>query len=274
MSYYFPPQKKPQRWGTPQDIEFAVAKNSEKIYGVDHKSNGLVMPLFFGFPCLDYSGKQNHGTPYGGVAYNGQGLDFDGGDDAVSLGDITFLDGASVWTISSYINIGTVEAASILAKWMDAPTSQWSFLQSLSATGEVGLAHRNSAAVTSYGTTTDASLQVNTPYNIVWVGNSDINNYKLYVNGVQKTFSVTGRNVGVINNSTNHLFLGSRGSTVPLSYYFNGLISEARINNITLTAEQIALFYARPWDLYRRVGRTYYSIAAVPSIYIPQIMIF
>ncbi|MBE9483731.1 MAG: hypothetical protein IMY74_02725, partial [Bacteroidetes bacterium] len=75
---------KPPRWGSPADVRYAIKINAEKIYDVDPNSIVLAMPLFWGLPLLDYSGKNNHGTNHG-ATYKDGSLLFDGVDDYVEF---------------------------------------------------------------------------------------------------------------------------------------------------------------------------------------------
>ena len=270
---------KPERYGSEADVQYSIAKNSEKIYGVDPDTNVLVMPGFWGFPCNDFSGKQNHGTPVGGVAYDGQGYSFDGVDDYVEVADANSLDMTTQFTLSSSIKQSALAVdKAILAKWNYNTQGCWELQTGRVANSEIYFFVASSLGDlgNNGGGTTDVNMVAGNLYDIVMVyngsGATNADKVKIYVNGSLKTISFVGIIPASLQNSASSVKIGKFGGT--LTRYFNGLIDEARINNITLTAEQIALFYARKWDLYRRVGRTYYSIAAAPSIYIPRIMIF
>jgi len=255
---------KPERYGSEADVQYSIAKNSEKIYGVDPNSNVLVMPLFFGFPCLDFSGKQNHGTPYGGVAYHSGSLSFDGVDDYVEVVDSASLD-LSSFVIGGWFKWTSGAGSSvdkILDKTLSGGGNGWSFR--VSSANQIGFWEPLNAWTES----NVLSWSNGVWYHIIVTYNGT--NMIFYRDG--SGVGSSAKTLGTINTSE-PLKMGGAG----LSQYpqpFNGLIDEVRISNVALTTEQIALFYARPWDLYRRVGRTYYSVAAAPSIYIPRIMIF
>jgi len=264
---------KPERWGSEADVQYAIAKNSEKIFGVDPDSNVLVMPLFFGFPCLDYSGKQNHGTPYGGVAYHSGSLDFDGVNDNVGIANNLSLNPLQI-SISAWIkHAGDASIDAILSKDHNETGNVqrvWQFRKD--ATNKLQLivfkADADLSSVTGATTIADSTQRFVT-------GTWDGININVYVDGKRDATPVAYAG-SLQQGQTNNALIGAdeTGSVGSKTNFFNGLIPDTRINNIVLTAEQIALFYARKWDLYRRVGRTYYSVAAAPSIYIPRIMIF
>ena len=257
---------KPVRWGSEADVQYAIAKNSEKIYGVDPDSNVLTMPLFFGFPCLDFSGKQNHGTPYGGVAYHSGSLNFDGVDDYVGATDKNSLDIVDDLTLSVWIKTTDNNTLrGIIGKDTDTSLNICPYTLYYNS-GEVRFLMGQG---TSFALAETNTVENNGTWKHIVATIDNTNILKIYINSVQTGTTPTFSGTRQSNN--NELWIGK----MPL---YNGvlsaLIDEVRINNIVLTAEQNALFYARKWDLYRRVGRTYYSVAAAPSIYIPRIMIF
>jgi len=262
---------KPVRWGSEADIQYAIAKNSEKIYGVDPDSNVLVMPLFWGFPCLDYSGKQNHGTPVGGVAYDGQGLDFDRTDDKIIVPHNANLSLTTNWTFLMVLRTDITAGVSSNQQ-LAAKTDGTDFNYSL-AIGTYGAADRKIAVNYKSGGTwqgeynSNSSIPLAEKCSICHVKNGS--NFLFYING-SADGSANDTEVPDTNIHPLHLF----GHATAASRGLDGGVWSCIISNSAYTAEQIALFYARKWDLYRRVGRTYYSVAAAPSVYIPQIMIF
>jgi len=267
---------KPERYGSEADVQYSIAKNSEKIYGVDPDSNVLVMPLFWGFPCLDYSGKQNHGTPVGGVAYHSGSLSFDGVNDYISVGAPSELEITGSMSLEFWANFSVGGSSNDFlidreTKYAtDGPSvagmgleySDWRFIK-------FGI-YNGSAMV--YQQTPASSIIQGTLQHIVCVYNAVSQTMRIYINGNDASSSSPTVPASQVQPNDNWYLGAHRGDG--LDSFFNGLIDEVRISNVALTAEQIALFYARPWDLYKRVGRTYYSISAAPSVYIPQIMIF
>ena len=248
---------KPARYGSEADVQYSIAKNSEKIYGVDPDSNVLVMPLFFGFPCLDYSGKQNHGTPYGGVAYHSGSLDFDGVDDYVGVPTINEV--VTNVTYSAWINPDSIGA--------------WNGIIFSRSAYNVGMIFHSSGNV-GYTWQNDYNFNSGLASPVDKLSFVSVTFYPagatVYV-GTDGVLSSASSGTAHVAQTMNDVKIGTDDNQA--TRWFNGLIDEVRISNVALTAEQIALFYERPWDLYRRVGRTYYSITAAPSIYIPRIII-
>jgi len=251
---------KPVRWGSEADVQYAIAKNSEKIYGVDPDSNVLTMPLFFGFPCLDFSGKQNHGTPYGGVAYHSGSLDFDGTDDYVGVGSgvpTSLKMGTGSFTVSAWVTIDayTTTGGRIVA--VGTNVKRYELRETLTVTDK-----RIYLTIDDDTTKTDlfltaSNLDDSNRHYIVGVRDRASDLLRIYIDGIQKVSGADNT-----NNSIDEDTAACIGRLSEADAFFDGLIADTRINNIALTVEQIALFYARKWDLYRRVGRTYYSVAA------------
>jgi len=233
---------KPARWGSYADVMYAIRKNSEKIYGVDPDSNVLCMPLFWGFPCLDFSGKQNHGTPVGGVAYHGESLDFDGVDDYVGVGDL------SAFSSDSY---------SVLL-WLKA--------DSLSHTEYPGIISNNVWVGFNIHTTTIGILYAGTG------GLNRIQTSEGYITTAKGFHLVLTLEHGIGHKLYKNSVKTHENANFPASVWgiteisgttrWSGLISEIRVNDVAHTAEQIALFYDLPYGLYQQVNRPFWSIPA------------
>jgi len=263
MAYYFPPQQKPQRWGNFQSVQYAIRKNSEKIFGVDPDSNVLNIPGFWGLPALDYSKYNNHGTSYQwdrGIVNNNTGrLE-------VSHSPVLGASGLSYSVLILHDGITLDTWGGIYCKRTNAAgdDAQYSLQRYLSS-GYVNVYHGSISSVSLLSVTT--SLLANAGYLGIVFDRSGIDAYN---DGKLIERASFGTAVPAGDGS---LLLG-RERTDIATYSADYICKIFSVYNSILTAEQIALFYARKWDLYRRVGRTYYSIAAAPSIYIPQIMIF
>ena len=237
---------KPERWGSDADVQFAVAKNSEKIYGIDHKSNVLVMPLFFGFPCLDFSGKQNHGTPYGGVAYDGQGLILDGTNDYVDVGTNSSLQiSTGDFSISSWIKTDLSHTGVIFAKG-DVDQAPYIGYQVYTRTTDPYIRIYTIEGVNNTSQTTSQPQNIHDGLKHYIVAQRNSGNLQIYVDGIIKSNeSLTLRDV----SNTQTAFIGRRLSNNLNSLPFNGLIDEARISNVARTAQWIATEYNNQSDV-------------------------
>jgi len=74
----------PSRWGSDIEIKYAIQRNLENIYKVDYKSKILILPFFWGLPCVDYSFFNHQVTNYGAI-YKDGGFDFNGSNSYVDV---------------------------------------------------------------------------------------------------------------------------------------------------------------------------------------------
>ena len=78
-----------------------------------------------GIRAHDVSGFNNHGTLTNGPSWkqgrkSGSSLSFDGANDYVNYGDVTFLDGLSSWAIAAWFRIpDTAGQYALIGKWND-----------------------------------------------------------------------------------------------------------------------------------------------------------
>ena len=245
---------KPPRWGSPADIEYAIKVNAEKVYDVDPDNIVLAMPLFWGLPCLDYSGKRNDGTNHGADYKDGE-LEFDGSSSYVEIANSDSLDITDTVTFFAQVkSTGGADAKqSIITK-----QSAWQFTM-------------NSLVVAIYlygidplgwrlGTT---NIKDGKEHHVAVTYDKDggSDNLNLYADGqVDNSFTVTG----AITENNNEVALGYL-DTIGYYRWFNGSIGEACIFNAAFSADQIALFHALPYGLYQPVIRPiYHFITGIP----------
>ena len=254
-------KEKPLIYGSFQDRQYSIWRNLEDIYRVDHESETLIMPLFWGLPCWDYSKFRNYAANYGTTYKNGN-LNFDGDNDNINLGSIAsghslMLNGSDV-TISAWIN--QMSGGDDWQRIVDKSTAGAGlngyalYLHPVDRT--IGL----SCDANSYGSTYQGGsndYEFNTLIHVVGIiTDSDYYIYKdsqRIVSGfysghsaIQPPLATTNMRIGTWDHSTGR--------------EFNGIMPELRIENVARVAEQIALFHDRPWDLYRRVGSPIYSL--------------
>jgi len=258
--YFRRPQQKPRRWGSFADVQYAIRKNMEKIYGCNPDNNVLVMPLFWGLPCLDYSGKANHGTNYG-ATYKDGSLDFDGGNDYVDVDES--IRNENNYTVSLWFRTESTSGIDFYSEGsISTNTPLFNFVINTSGDGIVGFNHRDDDAdiVTGNGT---SDVNDNNWHYVTVVRAND--NWELFVD-VNSEDTATKAGIGT-TTTTN----AAIGVLVRSTYtaYFDGLIDEVRISNTALTSDQIALFHDRPWDLYRPVSRPIWSIPAGGGVVSP-----
>lgn len=255
---------KPVCWGSDADVQYAVAKNSEKIYGINSDNLVLAMPRWemTGNVVRDYSRYVNNGTNYGAI-WDLQGMNFLGASDYVKMAK-SFFSSYPFSIVMQASPSSAGECGGISSA--DSSSDYGSFALQINANVIRGFIYTQAAGfIATIGATT---IPTGTWANIAFVVASGTDK-RVYLNGKYDGISTTPVVFPANQNSFN---IGRLGRLTVVDY--DGGVDSPILVNLVLSAEQIALFYARKWDLYRRVGRTYYSIAAVPSIYIPQIMIF
>ena len=248
---------KPQRWGSFADVQYAIRKNSEKIYGIDPDNDVLVMPLFWGLPPLDYSGYNNHGVNYG-ATYKDGSLNFAGAGDYVDCGQKTSIDITSSLTLSVRIKpVSLLGYSTIFGMW-SVSNCQYKLAASLNGNGYPYIDVSDTGDSDNYR---NASTQINTAqyHHIVGVYNSSLQTLDLYISGDLSNGALTGTvPASLYNGNTNLQITQQSGGGNP----YTGFIDEVRISNVVRTADQIALFHDRPWALYQPVSRPVYFFQA------------
>lgn len=274
--YFHKPQEKPCRWGSFQDVQYAIRKNAEKIYQIDPDSMVLCMPLFWGLPPMDYSGYNNHGTNHGAIWKN-ESLCFDGTNYchvSVPDGSSINVNGDTQMTIliqlyvNAYLGEGTL-GERLLTKSNISYGSGDAYEFGL-YTDNHNLVFRISGNTLVEGTQT---LDLSTWYNIVFAydGTQSVGSRgNFYINSVQDNIT-TDNILSSLPDSTDSLKIGGL-YTSPYNRHFNGFIDEVRISNVIHTAEQIALFHALPYGLYQPVSRPVYFFQAAAGLSIPVAM--
>ena len=249
---------KPPRWGSPADIEYAIKVNAEKVYDVDPDSIVLAMPLFWGLPCLDYSGKRNDGVNHGAYYKDGE-LEFDGSTAYIDLGNVVNLTTAITLSIRMKTSLSGIQI--MISKWGNIGGGDINQSYSLALiTGAPRLAI-NAINGTDLYTTTNETVDDGQSHYIVGTADNNTYNHKIYIDGILKKTEYYAQEIIKITTDPLQIGLGS-------TYFFNGSIFDVRIANVARTADQTALFHALPYGLYQPViRRTYY----LPIDFVPRI---
>lgn len=252
--HFHKPQEKPSRWGSFADVQYAIWDNLEKIYGCDHESEVLIMPLFWGFPLLDYSVNghktTNHSTIYkdGNISFNGTNA-YTTTDAAIgNLNDFTVAGWFYRKTAAGedfYWSLGYNNTNSMLVFW-NSESSE--FLRIIIAT---------------ISFTSNVTLIPNQWQHIVITRSGSTMTVYVDLSSDSATPSA---------NTINQKFeLGYAVTRAKAGSYFNGATKEIRIAKTARTADQIALFNDNKYGLYQPVGRPIWSIPAV-GVTIPIFM--
>jgi hypothetical protein len=258
-------KEKPLIYGSFQDRQYSIWRNLEDIYRVDHESEVLIMPLFWGLPPRDYSKYNNQGTNYGATRKNGS-LNFDG-NDYIGHGNILDI-GLSDRTVSVWVKTSQTDLADGLV----------GKLKSQQIAGRYGIFIYNNKARTIFSHAADGIL-IDSTSNInddVWhliVATYDRDGLmSIYFDGdYENSISISAYSAIDMQPALNFDLGIYRDSSNNPDYHFDGFINETRISNTIRTADQIALFHDRPWDLYRPVSRPIYSLPTLPAVIMNQL---
>ena len=194
----------------------------------------------------DESGNNKHATGYhikpGMPGYKGcstyfpgpfNSLNFDGVDDYVTTGNIS----------TGTSGLGITNALTVSC-WIKSDTETWNDQSMLIFKSQSFILYpnRNSLLIQLFIETDNGSAAASYyPTNItrwkLYTGTYDGSNIKLYENG---SLVNTRSHSGNINDNINPIYIGLRPG---LNWYFNGQMSDVRIYNTALTAEQIKDIY-------------------------------
>ena len=184
---------------------------------------------------FDMSGNGNNGTIVKAIS-SSEGLEFNGVNSYVSLGNPTDLQFTGAFTLSAWVRTGT-KATRIFSK--DDGTNRCYLLRIDTATGRPELTiFRSNAAYTIEATSLVAD-------NNIWhqiVGVNDGTDLKIYVDG-----GIAGTSAGVggaVDNDTVNMEIG-RYNFGGGSEYFNGTIKNAQIFNVAKDAAWVMSEYQK-----------------------------
>ncbi len=209
-----------------------------------------------------------HATPVGSMTSAdlvdgkvGKGIDFDGTDDYIDVGDVSILDGAVACTFEIILNRTsfTVDGA-FIRKW--APGQQsFTFGQSMSSSAQLRMLINDTGAVNILvGETTDANIANSTTvYAVgVWGGS---NTLTIYENAVSKNISYDAQNTPVsIADTTEHLSLSGRYNAGSPDLFTNGVSDEVRISNTARSVAWIKATYYSNWDNFVTFDESTYAL--------------
>jgi hypothetical protein len=195
-----------------------------------------------GTTAYDRSGAGNDGTLTNGPAIAegklGQALSFDGTNDYVDMGDLNFMDGASVLTLSAWFKRSAASAQLTVGKIVN---DNQRFDITMWTDGNVYVNNGDGAAP-AYG----AFVSNDTNWHhIVYVydgnlsGNS--NRTKAYLDGIVQSLTFTGTIPATTQSTTSSFVVGRNQAT---STYSSGFIEEVRLYTSALSASEIKALYS------------------------------
>ncbi|MCF6148045.1 MAG: S8 family serine peptidase [Candidatus Kuenenia sp.] len=209
---------------TSQEILDLYSTNSNSLLGYYNFEEGA------GTIAGDSSGNGNDGTINGvaiwtsGVNEIGGGLQFDGVDDYVDIGDIDLTD---AFSIAAWIKISSMGKLMIVGKTFQT----YQFF--VSPEGNL-MFQRNSATPINY----PAALVPDTWYHVA-ITFDTTNGMSLYLNG---SLVSTNGDVSITNENNAVTKIGATGFT-PM-HFFSGVIDEVRIYRSALTSQEILDLYS------------------------------
>jgi len=257
-------QQKIQRWGSFQDIQYAVKKNAEKIYRVNPDSIVLAVPSFWGLPALDYSGKRNNGIN-SLAQYQDGSLDFANSAAKINFGegngDFDFGNGEFSCFVRFKRHAISNVYETVLSKW-DAgfPSSYW---LRIADTNIIYVGHRTEAEGRWYVWST-GTIGLGW-HNIVVQRNLSSEQYEIYING-EPDFYVESGQISYSDDFSNNANLVV-GCATSGAENFNGAIETIYVSRDAFhNADQIDKINEQPLALYQRVSRPIYSFPTVVNI--------
>lgn len=256
---------KPSQWGSDADVQYAVQKNAEKIYGINPENILLAMPIWeeSGNVTKNYSIGKNNGTIHG-ATWTPQKLNFDGTNDYADLDNIdrfkTFVgDGPFTINIIVKTNLAAVRRT-IIGDWnaigngvsFSIEFGGWlqpiNHITTLMSRVDPNAGYLDSGVV--YDTTTEYKITIT----------FDGTTRKIFIQGDLKNSDIPApwHNIGAALDTS----LGRSGAAN--ANYLNGYIKNTTIIKGAITDEQVALFNDIPYGLYQQVSAPIYYSA--PSI--------
>jgi len=225
-----------------------VPRSSQRVFDSAQLDPRLRADLIFhatgggsGNTWFDRSGYGNNGTLTNGPIWTlGEGgkrnaVSFDGSNDYVDYGDVTFLDGKSSWSISAWFRVpDTTGRYGIVSKWRDDVAQRGILIEVFS--GNIRFFKGTTGTGNTFLTT---AATANDWTHVVALQNGvDV---VLYVNGVER---VRAANTHALADNTESLLIGVVGIAGVLSGYFRGSIDDVRIYGRALSAAEVALLAA------------------------------
>ena len=258
---------KPSQWGSDVDVQYAVQKNAEKIYGINPENILLAMPMWeeSGNVAKDYSIGKNNGTVHG-ATWTPQKLNFDGTNDYTDLDNIgsfkTFV-GSGPFTINIVVktNLAAIRSG-VMGDWnaigngvsFSIEFGGWlqpvNHITTLMRQGDPNAGYLDSGVV--YNTSTEYNITVT----------YDGITRSIFIQGNLKNSDIPPAwiDVGAALDTT----IGRLGAFA--AGYLNGYIKRATVIKGAITTEQAALFNDLPYGLYQPVSEEIYLMPSTPTI--------
>lgn len=207
-------------------------------------ARGLVVRWLFneqgGTRLNDISGRGNHGTLINGPVWNNRTLSFDGGNDYVSLGDITsaFTNQEATFTVWVKRNLHTPLSQENTGSWSfnnQAWGSHYVWTNGQIYDGSFKYERTDVGA----GIVSDRTQW----HHIAITRKSGENGWKFYQNGIE----IASASGGTWQMNTSIKIGQSSTSPGYPDFYFTGLLDDIRIYNRALSAQEVRELYVNPY---------------------------
>jgi len=198
--------------------------------------NTSTNPTFEG-AVRDTSGRGNDGVFYGGASYDAteKALVFDGTDDYIFTGNIGNHAGAWIHSYSVWINLNDYTNENIVLIGQDASSNKASSLKVNNSTAIHWFFFGNDVTFTH-------SMTLGSWYHIaaVYDGGSPDSSRRMWINGTELTVSVAGAGTALNLSANAEMRIGRRQA---YEDHFNGEMSQFKLYDTTLTAEEVKTLY-------------------------------
>jgi hypothetical protein len=163
-------------------------------------------------------------------------MSFDGADENINVGNVSSLQGASVFTISSWIKVDSTGANRIFGSWIATTTKRIiGFAVYSNNTLVLQISNNGSSFQQKFSTST---IPLDTWKHVAVTFSSGAISF--YIDGVKETPSAS--TITQLYNISSDYFIGAL-QPVPSSNYMSGLIDEVSIFNTALTEAEILSIY-------------------------------
>jgi len=213
--------------------------------------NGLVAYYPFNGNANDESGNGNHGTVTGAnftsdrFGNTSSACNFDGIDDEINFGDVSFYNGVAAASISVWVKYtehsGTYDP--FVTKGGMAEHETFGLGTTNEGSGVMRIEFGGDGPVISVATTNDKADNGEWHHIVTLLENTVP---KIYIDGILSSI-VAASNVTQIKNQANDMMMGSNLRSDG-KYWYNGVLDDVRIYDYALTeAEILALYHEDGW---------------------------
>jgi hypothetical protein len=177
----------------------------------------------------------------------------------------TLLDGATAWTVAAQVasrsGASYAHDSRIASRW--DPTNRWVMaVNGSGTTAGLTLAHYHTGFAVASST---VGLSTSAPSVVVWCGDANSSNYRLYSNGSPVSLTVSLSSVGAISSGASQFSLGSSTAS-----YLSALrLGWCGIWSRALDVAEVRSITVNPFQLFVRPKRWLFASAAAAPTFNP-----